>query len=91
MEILDENGVVEEDNRPWGALLVLAAKPHQENMPCHEYHWRLCVSYQKLNQATCPFNFPIPRCDDTIQDIGIEAKYFISVDMDSGYWQVVTE
>ena len=28
-EMLDENGVVEEDNGSWGALVVLAAKPHQ--------------------------------------------------------------
>ena len=26
---MDENGVVEEDDVPWGALVVIAAKPHQ--------------------------------------------------------------
>ena len=28
-ERMDENGVVEEDYGPWGALVVLATKPHQ--------------------------------------------------------------
>ena len=41
--------MVEEENRPWRALMVLAAKPHKEDVPWHEYQLRLCVSYQKLN------------------------------------------
>ena len=49
------------------------------------------MAYQKLNYVTRPFTFPIPRCDDTVQDIDTEAKYFIAVDMDCGYWQVVEE
>ena len=28
-----KNGAIKEDNRPWGDLLVLYAKPHQENVP----------------------------------------------------------
>ena len=29
VERIDENGVVEEEDIPWGALVVLSAKPHQ--------------------------------------------------------------
>ena len=36
------NGVVEEGDVPWGEILVLAEKPHQENVPWHDYQWRLC-------------------------------------------------
>ena len=88
---MDESGVVEEDDRPWGSLVVLAAKPHQENVPSHKYQWRLCVSYRKPNQVTRPYNFSIPHFDKIVQDIDTEAKYFIAVDMDSGSWQVVEE
>ena len=49
------------------------------------------MSYQKLNEVTKSLNLPIPHCDDAVQDIDTEAKYFISVDMDSGYWKVVVE
>ena len=49
------------------------------------------MSYQNLNQVTCPLTFPIPHCDDTVQDIDTEAKYFIAVDMKSGYWEVVAK
>ena len=58
VETMYENGVVEEDDRTWGALVVLFEKPHQENVPCHEYQWRLCVSYRKPNQVTHPFTSP---------------------------------
>ena len=91
VERLDENGAVEEEAGPWGGLVVLVAKPHQENVPWHKYHWGLFVSYQKLNQFTRPFTFTVPRCDDAVQYINTEANYFIAVDMYSGYWQVVTE
>ena len=91
VERLDESGVVEEDDVPWGALVVLYAKPHQENVPWYNYQWRLCVSYQKLNHVTRPFTFPITCCDDAVQDIDTEAKYFIAVDTESEYWQIVTK
>ena len=74
VERADENGVVEEYNEPWGALVVLAEKPHQENVPWHKYQWMLCVSYQKLNQVNRPFTFPIPLCYDAVQDIDTEEK-----------------
>ena len=88
VEQLKKNGVVEEDDGPWGPLVVLMEKPQQENVPWHEYQWRLCVSYRKLNQDIRPFTFPIPCCDDAVKYIGTEANYFIAVDMNSGYWQV---
>ena len=49
------------------------------------------MSYQKLNQGTLPFSFLVPRCYYAMKEIDIEAKYFISVYMDIGYWQIVAE
>ena len=66
-------------------MVVLAAKEQQENVPWQKYQWRLCVSYQKIYQVTRPFNLPIPCCDDAVKDIDTGAKYFIDVDMYSGY------
>ena len=57
---LDENVVVEDDDRPWGSLVVLSAKPYKEKVSWNDYQWRLCVSYKKLNQITHPFAFPTP-------------------------------
>ena len=33
VERLDENGVVEKDDLPWGVLVVIEANPRQENVP----------------------------------------------------------
>ena len=82
---------MEEDDVPWGALVVLVAKPHQENVSWHEYQWRICVSYQKLNLVTCPFTFPVTIFVDAVQDIYTESNCFIYVDMESGYRKVVVE
>ena len=71
--------------------MVPAAKPHQEKVPLEDFCWQLCVSYRRLNQVTNPFAFPIPRCDNAVEGIGTEAKCFIAIDFDSGYWQVVVE
>ena len=43
---MDANSVAEEDYGPWGALVVLDVKPHQENLPWYDYQCRLCVSYK---------------------------------------------
>jgi hypothetical protein len=88
---LQKNGLIQDDDGPWGALIVLAAKHGQDDTPWHDYIWRLCVSYRRLNQVTRPFKFPIPRCDDAVMDISPRAKYFITFDLDSGYWQIALE
>ena len=85
---LEANGLVEDSESAWGAQIVLAAKANQETVPWPDYQWRLCVSYRRLNQVTRPFTFPIPRCDDAVADIGPDARYMLSMDMDAGYWQV---
>ncbi len=75
----------------WGSLIVLAAKPHQEHVTnIEDFIWRMCVSYRKLNEVTKPFQFPIPRCDDSIISLeqGPSRIYQMSMDADSGYHQV---
>ena len=71
--------------------MVLAANPHQEDVDWEGFRWRLCVSYRKLNQVTKPYAFLIPWCDDAVENIDTEAMFFIEIDLDSGYWQVVAE
>ena len=85
VESLDANGMAEEDNGTWKALVVLAAKPHQEYVPWNEYQWKLRVPNQKMNQVTRPFTLPIPLCDFAVKEIDTEEKYFIAVDIDSSY------
>ena len=74
-----------------GSIGGSSCKTTPGKFPWHKYQWRLCVSYQKLNQVNSPFDLPVTRCNDSVQDINTEANYFIAVEMDSGYWQVVAE
>jgi hypothetical protein len=67
---------------------VLAAKANQEDVMWFDYIFCLYVSYRRLNQIVRPFAFPIYRCDDTVADILSWAKFFLSFDLDCGYWQV---
>ena len=84
---LEANGLIEDAQSPWGAQVVLAAKPNQEHVHWSEYVWRLTVSYRKLNAITRPFIYPSRRCDDAARDIG-KSKHFITMDFESGFWQV---
>jgi hypothetical protein len=42
---LDKKGVIKPDYGPYGAIIVLAAKPNQGHVHWSEYVFRLCVSY----------------------------------------------
>lgn len=85
---LEENGLIEEARSPWGAQVVLAAKPNQDHVHWSEYVWRLTVSYRQLNTITRPFIYPSRRCDDAARNIG-KSKYFITMDFEIGFWQVL--
>lgn len=76
---------------PWGSRIVLAPKPHQEEcISIDEFVWRMCVSYRALNTVTKPFQYPIPRCDASIDTIGEGSVcvYIIVLDCRQGYHQV---
>jgi hypothetical protein len=90
--VLLANGWIRKCYGPWGSLVVLAPKPHQESVVnIEDFIWRMCVSYRRLNSVTLPFEYPIPRCEDAIDDFGDSAGklFFISLDAASGYHQVL--
>ena len=46
-----------------------------------------CVDYRKLNKNAKLDEVPLPRIDDTL-DLLAGARYFTTLDLASGYWQV---
>ena len=48
---------------------------------------RFCIDYWKLNSVTKPDVFPMPRIDDMLDQLG-KSKYFSTLDLASGYWQM---
>ena len=48
---------------------------------------RLCIDYRKLNSCSTRYAFPLPRIEEALEALG-QAKYFSTLDLTSGYWQV---
>jgi hypothetical protein len=91
IQSLLHNDWIEECGGAWGSLIVLAPKPHQEHVDnIDDFVWRMCISYCKLNSVTLPFAYPIPRCDDAINDFGdgVGRLWFIGLDAHQGYHQI---
>ncbi|GFV35106.1 hypothetical protein TNCV_1853231 [Trichonephila clavipes] len=76
--MLDE-GIVQPSESPWSSPVVLVRKK--------DGSWRFCVDYRKLNSVTKKDVYPLPRIDDTF-DCLKGAKFFSSMDLRPGYWQI---
>ena len=51
---------------------------------------RFCVDFRQLNKITKPISYPLPVTDDILARLG-KAKYFTTMDLKSGYWQVLMD
>jgi hypothetical protein len=48
---------------------------------------RLVVDFRRLNSFTRKDRYPIPNTTETLDSLG-KAKFFTSLDLAAGYWQV---
>ena len=67
---------------PWSSPIVLVTKPDGSA--------RFCIDYLKVNSVTKKEAYPLPRIDDSLNALG-GAKYFTTLDLQSGYWQVALQ
>ena len=74
-----EIGAIRESTSPFSSNVVIVRKK--------DGTIRFCIDYRKLNQRTVKDAYPIPRKDDTLHSLA-GSKYFSTLDLKSGYWQV---
>ena len=74
-----KQGIIQPSSSPWSSPIVLVKKKNGKT--------RFCVDYRKLNKITKRDTYPLPRIDKILDSLG-KAKYFTSLDLASGYWQV---
>jgi hypothetical protein len=82
VEEMLKNGVIEKSYGSWSSPVVLVKKKTGEI--------RFCIDYRRVNSITKVDAFPLPRIDNLLEKFR-EAKWFTSVDLASGYWQIAME
>ena len=74
-----EKGVIRPSASAWASPIVL--------VPKRDGSLRFCVDYRKVNSITKKDVYPLPRIDDILDTLS-EARYFSTLDLASGFWQI---
>ena len=77
---LQAQGLIEPGDGEWSSPVVLVRKADGKS-------WRLCIDYRQINEQSCHDAYPLPRIDESLDSLS-GSKYFSTLDLLSGYWQV---
>src|ERR1041384_8712211 len=77
-EMLKQN-LIQPSTSPWSFPVVVVKKKNGK--------FRFCVNYKPLNDVTKKDNYPLPRIDEILDSLK-DAKWFTTLDLASGYWQI---
>lgn len=78
-------GIIEPSNSPYSSPAFLVPKKVK---PGSSPQWRLVEDYRKVNQKIKPIPYPIPTPMNLIERIGPGKKFYVLLDMASGYHNV---
>lgn len=81
-EMIDEMltaGIIRESNSQFASPIIIVKKKTGDK--------RLCVDFRALNRKTVKEHYPLPRIDDQLDNLS-GFKYFTTLDLASGYYQV---
>ena len=74
-----KEGIIQESYSPWSSPVVIVDKKTGDK--------RFCIDFRKINQMTIMDAHPLPRIDDLLERFRM-AKWFTTIDLESGYWQI---
>ena len=74
-----ESGVIEPSDSPWASPGCLVKKK--------DGTFRFCVDYRRVNAVSKRDAFPIPDIHDALDHLR-GSRYFATIDLLSGYWQL---
>ena len=78
-ESMEKQGLLRKSKSPWSSPVILVKKP--------DGSLRLVNDYRALNAVTKRNKWPLPRIDDILDKLK-QAKYFSTIDLTSGFWQL---
>ena len=74
-----DGGAIRPSNSPWCNAIVLVRKK--------DGTLRFCIDFRRLNARTKKDSYPLPRMQETMESM-VGARFFSSMDLKSGFWQV---
>ncbi|CAI5670379.1 unnamed protein product [Oreochromis niloticus] len=74
-----QSGLTQRSCSSWASPIVMVRKK--------DGTYRLCIDYRALNDRTITDAYPLPRIQDTLDTLST-ARWFSTLDLASGYWQV---
>ncbi|XGW05284.1 hypothetical protein V3C99_016006, partial [Haemonchus contortus] len=79
LEDLQKRDIIEKSSSPWAFPIVLVEKK--------DGSLRLCVDYRELNKKIKQDSYPLPTIEAILQSLAGK-KFFSTLDLCSGYWQI---
>ncbi|UYV67971.1 hypothetical protein LAZ67_5002670 [Cordylochernes scorpioides] len=79
VEKMMETKIIRPSSSPWASPVILVRKK--------DGSLKFCVDYRRLNKITKKDVYPLPRIDDALDTLS-GSRYFSTMDMRSGYWQI---
>ncbi|CAK8694208.1 unnamed protein product [Clavelina lepadiformis] len=79
IEDMCDKEIIQPSQSPWASPIVLVRKKDGDV--------RFCIDYRKLNDCTKKSSYPLPRIDESLDQLS-GCRYFSTLDLRSGYWQI---